>query len=513
MHGYPTGDRAGPFRYFRGLRSFFAVLAVTALFGAVATGALAHGPGDKGKGKGPATEVQATGHPDGVHPEVKRFDVTGEGMPSVRGPFPDTVNMEWLGQVTNADMGLNRLVYSGASFLSDIWGWTSPDEPFHEYAIFGTTSGMAFVCVTDPTDPKFLGIIPTTDSGTQLNWWYDVKVYDDHAYWVTEVRNAGVGIKDLNELACEAVDPGTPIEATARWGVDENTGVGPDPDTGYVRAHNISVNSDPDLDKPYLYLTGITREGATHQNGIMVLEIDGGDPTILTLKALIEGEDVDSHDAQIVTYGGPDPDYLGQDILLNFNGGELNVQIWDVTDLTDIDFVHDFTYPGAGFTHQGGFAADTAAPETKGWILVGDEEDELFGLSDPRNPDLPDTARTHICKADDLDTMTCEGADHSSYDSDAASIDHNLFVKGDKVYQAHYTAGIRVLQISDDNGTLTLSEIAHMDTEPRIPNENLNWGYNIWIGPWGVYPFFDSGTIAASDGLNGLVLMRLTPED
>ncbi len=66
-----------------------------------------------------------------------------------------------------------------------------------------------------------------------------------------------------------------------------------------------------------------------------------------------------------------------------------------------------------------------------------------------------------------------------------------------------------MLQIGDDEGDLTLTEIAHMDTEPRIPNENLNWGYNIWIGPWGVYPFFDSGTIAASDGLNGLVLMRL----
>ena len=80
-------------------------------------------------------------------------------------------------------------------------------------------------------------------SGTQLNWWYDVKVYNDHAYWVTEVRTAGVGIKNLNDLECVAADPGTTIEATARWGVDEFD-VGPDPVTGYVRAHNIAINPE-----------------------------------------------------------------------------------------------------------------------------------------------------------------------------------------------------------------------------------------------------------------------------
>jgi hypothetical protein len=48
-----------------------------------------------------------------------------------------------------------------------------------------------------------------------------------------------------------------------------------------------------------------------------------------------------------------------------------------------------------------------------------------------------------------------------------------------------------------------------MDTEPRLPNRNMNHNINIFIGPWGVFPFFDSGTIAASDGINGLILMRL----
>ena len=57
---------------------------------------------------------------------MKRLKNTGKGTPSIRGPFPDTVNMEFLSQPTNADLGVFKLVFTGASFLSDIWGWTSP---------------------------------------------------------------------------------------------------------------------------------------------------------------------------------------------------------------------------------------------------------------------------------------------------------------------------------------------------------------------------------------------------
>ena len=85
-----------------------------------------------------------------------------------------------------------------------------------------------------------------------------------------------------------------------------------------------------------------------------------------------------------------------------------------------------------------------------------------------------------------------------------------MFVKGDNVYQAHYTAGVRVLDATNIASGV-LEEIAHMDTEPRLPNQNMNHNINIFVGPWGVFPFFDSDTIIASDGLNGLILMRLSP--
>jgi choice-of-anchor B domain-containing protein len=431
--------------------------------------------------------------------ETKRIQGTGEGMPSVRGPFPDTLNMEFLGQVTNGDMGLERLVFTGATFLADIWGWVDP-ESGNEYALVGTTSGMAFVRVTDPRNPEFLGIVRTTNSNTIRNFWWDVKTYGNYAYWTTEVNNAGVGIFDLQRLdALAAAPPGTYIAEDARWGVDPATGVGPGPDTGYIRAHNIALNAD----KARAYVVGVSKDvdiaPGFSDDGIVVLDISN--PLVPREIATIDGPEVDAHDVQVVTYAGEDIDHFGKEILINFNGSELNIQIWDVTTPQTPWLISSFAYAGASFSHQGWLTEDHA------FLLVGDEEDELFGISDPRNPDLPDTARTHICDVGNLDAPNCYG----SFDSPAASIDHNLFVRGDKVYQAHYTAGIRVLQIeANADGTIGLSEAAHMDTEPRLPNNHMNHNINIFVGPWGVYPFFDSDTIAASDGLNGLVLMRLS---
>ena len=97
--------------------------------------------------------------------------------------------MDFLGQLTNEELGVSKLVFTGASFLSDIWGWTSPDTG-DEYAIVGTSSGVAFVRITNPRKPEFLGLVPTTDTTTIRNFWWDIKTFNDHAYWTTEVNNS-----------------------------------------------------------------------------------------------------------------------------------------------------------------------------------------------------------------------------------------------------------------------------------------------------------------------------------
>ena len=67
--------------------------------------------------------------------------------------------------------------------LSDIWGWTDPDTG-GEYVMFGTTDGVAFVRVTDPTAPEYLGKLP--NPGVLEEVWHDVKVYENHAFIVSE---------------------------------------------------------------------------------------------------------------------------------------------------------------------------------------------------------------------------------------------------------------------------------------------------------------------------------------
>ncbi len=431
--------------------------------------------------------------------QLKRSKNTGKGMPSIRGPFPDTVGMEFLGQLTNAELGATRLIWTGASFLSDIWGWTDPDNG-DEYAIVGTSSGVAFVRITKPADPdvqgpEYLGIVPTTNPNTLRNFWWDIKTYNNHAYWTTEVPNAGVAIFDLTKLRGKSSVPaGTILEVDARYRGD-----------GYVAAHNISINENTG----YAYLTGVTKDleidSKFVDEGMIILDLNT-DPLAPMEVGHIVGRD--THDAQIVNYKGPDPNYKNKDkeIAFVFNGEDLTVGIYDVSNKIYINVAEDdsitiseTTYRGASFTHQGWLTEDHK------YLLVGDEEDELFGLSDPRNPDLPDTARTYVWDVSNL--AHPEVID--TFDSPAASIDHNLFVKEDKVYQAHYTAGIRVLDASN-LATQRLKEIAHMDTEPRLPNNHLNNNVNIWVGPWGVFPFFESGKIIASDGLNGLIIMRLS---
>ena len=419
--------------------------------------------------------------------QLKRSKNTGKGMPSIRGPFPDTDGLKFLGQLTNAELGASKLVFTGASFLSDIWGWTSPNAPNHEYAIVGTSSGVAFVRVTNPTAPEFLGLVPTTNPNTLRNFWWDIKTYNNHAYWTTEVNNAGVAIFELTQLdAMTQAQPDETLFATARYSGN-----------GYIRAHNISINETTG----FAYLTGVSKDptvdpGFTDEGTIILDLSDALNPVEV---GQILG--IDSHDAQIVSYIGLDPDYQNnREIAFIFNGADLEVGIYDVTNKDNIEEIIKTTYPGASFTHQGWLTEDHR------YLVVGDEEDELFGISDPRNPDLPDTARTYFFDVQDLDNPRFMGF----FDSPAASIDHNLFVKDDYVYQANYTAGVRVLDISGLAINVNMvSEIAHMDTEPRLPNKNMSHNINIFIGPWGVFPFFDSGTIAASDGINGLILMKL----
>ena len=60
------------------------------------------------------------------------------------------------------------------------------------------TNGTAFVDVSEPTAPVYLGNLPTQAPTPRL--WRDIKVYADHAYIVAEARSHGMQVFDLTRL-------------------------------------------------------------------------------------------------------------------------------------------------------------------------------------------------------------------------------------------------------------------------------------------------------------------------
>ena len=86
-----------------------------------------------------------------------------------------------------------------ASSTNSLWGWTDPDFGT-EYALIGANNGIAFYDVSTPDAPRYLGKLPTT-AGTGSSIWRDVRVYQNHAFVVSD-SNPGHGMQvfDLTRL-------------------------------------------------------------------------------------------------------------------------------------------------------------------------------------------------------------------------------------------------------------------------------------------------------------------------
>ena len=76
---------------------------------------------------------------------------------------------------------------------NDIWGWTDPLTG-EEYAIVGLRNGTAFIHISEFGHPTYLGRLPTNSFQSS---WRDIKVYDNHAYIVSEAPRHGMQVFDL----------------------------------------------------------------------------------------------------------------------------------------------------------------------------------------------------------------------------------------------------------------------------------------------------------------------------
>lgn len=357
------------------------------------------------------------------------------------GPYPCN------GYDLQAHLDLNTL---DAGSGNDSWGWTDP-ETDKEYAIIGLRNGTAFIDISDPTNPLYLGKLPThTDDSS----WRDAKVYNNHAFIVSEASGHGMQVFDLTRLR-DVSNPPVVFDEDAHF-------------NGFGRAHNIVINEE----NGFAYAVGTQQ----FSGGPYIINIQ--DPTNPTFVSGYSAVDY-THDAQVVNYTGPDQDHVGKELYIGSNENE--IVILDVTNKSNVQFISSVSYPNIGYTHQGWLSEDQRH------FFLGDEIDELnFGFN----------TRTIIFDFTDLDNPS----QSFDYTGTTPAIDHNGYVNGDKFYLSNYTAGMRVMDISDiDNQNM--EEIGFFDTYP----ESNNPGFD---GAWSLYPYFASGNIVISDINRGFFLVK-----
>ncbi|MET0621483.1 MAG: choice-of-anchor B family protein [Pyrinomonadaceae bacterium] len=373
------------------------------------------------------------------------------------GTFPcDKVDLAALLPIADID-GTD----AGGITANDIWGWTDSLTD-REYALLGLSNGVAFVDVTNPGAPVYLGNLPrhSVDS-----LWRSMKVYRDHLFVVSEAVDHGMQVFDLKQLRNVASPPQTFAE-TAHY-------------NNFSRAHTIALNEETG----FAYAAG-SRPGAGRVIGVDTCGlglhvVDVRNPAAPAFAGCVD-QDGYTHETQCVVYRGPDAQHQGREVC--FSANEDTLTIVDVTNKAAPAQLSRTTYAGRGYTHQGWLTGDHAR------FLLDDELDEQqLGLS--KN-------RTFVWDVSDLDAPSVRGI----FEGSTGSIDHNLYVRSLHAFESNYRSGVRVIDVRNA-ATAGLSEVGFFDVYP-VDNAAL------FNGTWGNYPFFASGTVIASGMEQGLFVLR-----
>jgi choice-of-anchor B domain-containing protein len=338
----------------------------------------------------------------------------------------------------------------GGGSGNDVWGWTDPLTG-REYALVGRSSGTSFVDISNPRQPLFVGDLPTR---TAHSTWRGIKVFADHAFIVSEAVNHGMQVFDLKQLR-DVASPPVIFTETAHY-------------AGFGSTHTLALNNRTG----FAYAAGTrTCEGGLHV-------VDVRTPTAPRPAGCFSFDGY-THETQCVVYAGPDTIYRNREIC--FNSNEDTLTIVDATDKIEQVQLSRMGYDGSAYTHQGWLTEDHQ------FFLVNDEGDENAF----RHP-----TRTWIWDVSDLDAPRIA----ANYDGPTPSIDHNLYIRGNLVYEANYRSGLRLLDASEIARGV-MHEVGFFDVYPL----NDDPAYN---GAWSTYPFFSSGSVVINGIEQGLFVVR-----
>lgn len=302
-----------------------------------------------------------------------------------------------------------------------------------EYAILGCFDGTSFVDITDANNIHQVGFVPSTNPGNGNNLWREMKTYSHYAYIVSEVAGSGIQIVDLQYLPDSVHYIKKFLPA------------------GYSSTHTISQSG------PYLYVNG-----ASIGQGVTVYDLTT-DPETPVKRGAYNNDYI--HDCRIVN-----------DTIYSANVYIGKVSVINAVNKNSLNLVTSFTnLPGAG-------PHNTALTPDRKYLLVTDE----IGTA---------PYRLKIWNIEDINNITFVTAWQPT--GITSSIVHNVETYGNYALIAHYSAGIRLVDISNPASP---SEVAWYDTYPSDNNQSYE-------GCWGVY-MFPSGKIAASDRSTGLYVVK-----
>lgn len=336
----------------------------------------------------------------------------------------------------------------GAEY-SDCWGYRHSNGT--EVAIIGGIEDIFFVNVTSPANPTIIYThhVENGSGGDNMSLWRDFQTYDHYAYAVSDEGAAGLLVFDLSQVPTTV----TMVHQTTEF---------------FTRTHTIFI----DEQQGRLYAGGSN----TVSNGVVILDLEGNpeEPVLL-------------QNAPLNTLGGGYVHdlYVRNNIAYCSHGSLSKIQIYDMTNTANISVVGTIeNYPEAGYNHS------SWLNEEQTMLVMCDEthgsDVKLVDVTDPAN-----------ISNDDIYTFysELEGAG-----APGASVAHNPFIVGDYAYIAYYHDGVQVFDFTDP---ADIELLAFYDTYPD------NNGYSGYDGCWGVYPFFPSGIVIASDQNYGLYVLEI----
>ena len=357
---------------------------------------------------------------------------------------------------------------------NDVWGFTDLNTG-REYVIAGFSLGTAIIDVTDPALPREVGFVDG-----QRAVWRDVKVFQHfdaaagsfhaYAYVTTDGSTDGLFVIDLGGLPHRVERLAYPSQFGTAHNVyststDFSTGLpltaaphlivaGSNLGAGQYRAYSLSDPSAPQ------FVTGSSVSNS----------LGAGDPSYMHDAASLLVSDARA--ASCVNA-------VAQcEVLLDFN--EEKLEIWDITDIADPQHLNAGRpeYPQRGYVHSGWWTED------RQFAFVHDELDEQsFGLN----------TTVRVFSLADLSNPSLVG----QWTGPTNAIDHNGYVRGNRYYMSNYSRGLTVLDISDPANP---QATGRFDSYPFSDSRGF-------VGAWGAYPFFPSGTVAVSDISEGLFLV------